>query len=88
MAVDNIPNKPILEFLYQRFLDDKIWCTWFQGYENSIDQAMPVWVDEDMIQAKMSELIKKGFVSGCDCGCRGDYEITSAGMDYLATLDQ
>jgi hypothetical protein len=28
-------------------------------------------------------LIKRGLVSGCTCGCRGDFEITQKGLDFL-----
>ena len=78
----DIPELPILEFLYQRKLDDKVWSCWYEGFENSIDQAMPENTHWKLRVAKMAKLIKRGLISGCGCGCRGDYEITSKGIDY------
>lgn len=25
----------------------------------------------------------KGFIGGCSCGCRGDFEITDSGLNYI-----
>jgi len=33
--------------------------------------------------AKMKNLIRRGLVDGCDCGCRGDFEITRKGVAYI-----
>lgn len=32
---------------------------------------------------KMTKLMNKGYVGGCDCGCRGDYEITDEGLALI-----
>jgi predicted transcriptional regulator len=37
-----------------------------------------------IIIQKMAKLIKRGLVSGCGCGCRGDYEITQKGIEWLS----
>jgi len=37
-----------------------------------------------LVLAKMSKLIRAGLVSGCPCGCRGDFEITIKGRKVLA----
>jgi hypothetical protein len=31
----------------------------------------------------MKQLIRRGLVAGCDCGCRGDFHITAGGMAAL-----
>ena len=80
----DVPDKPILEFLYKRRKDGKVWCCWYDGFENSIGQAMPVGTPEKIRIRKMATLIKRGLVSGCGCGCRGDYEITKKGIEWLA----
>lgn len=41
-----------------------------------------------VVLAKMRGLIKRGLVSGCDCGCRGDFEITAAGRRALAHTEE
>lgn len=81
----DVPDKPILEFLHQRMKDGKIWCCWYDGFENSIGQAMPHNTPEKIRKSKMAKLIKRGLVSGCYCGCRGDYEITNKGIDWLSS---
>jgi hypothetical protein len=35
-----------------------------------------------VIHAKLRRLLIKGFITGCDCGCRGDWELTSAGRAF------
>jgi hypothetical protein len=80
----DVPDKPILVFLYKRMKDDKTWCCWYDGFENSIGQAMPHNTPEKIRIQKMAKLIKRGLVSGCGCGCRGDYEITKKGIEWLS----
>jgi len=60
------------------------WCTWGVGYSMpTVADAMPKGTPEKLQRAKMSILIRHKLVDGCDCGCRGDYEITQQGIDYL-----
>lgn len=33
--------------------------------------------------AKMKSIIRQGYSGGCDCGCRGDYEITDKGLELI-----
>ena len=80
----DVPDRPILEFLYKRQKDGKMWCCWYDGFENSIGQSMPPNTNEKIRIRKMAKLIKRGLVSGCPCGCRGDYEITVKGIDFLS----
>lgn len=81
MQCKDIPTKPILEFLNK---NPERWHTWFTGYDNSVDQAMPAGVPEKLVRYKMANLIKRGYVDGCPCGCRGDYVITEKGKALLA----
>lgn len=67
----HIPTQPILDFL------DSIapmWGTWFdKKFDNSVLRAMPEGTPPKLAWVKMNSLIKRGIVTGCDCGCRGDY---------------
>lgn len=45
--------------------------------------AVPSGTPWKVLLAKMERLIKKELVSGCPCGCRGDYEITDKGKHWL-----
>jgi len=62
------------------------WCTWGQGfYMPSVQQVFPVGTSE-MDQLKyMQNLQNEGLVSGCNCGCRGDYTPTEKGLEFLAS---
>lgn len=40
-------------------------------------------IPSKVINAKAGQLIKRGLLDGCACGCRGDFEITRKGMDWL-----
>jgi hypothetical protein len=53
--------------------------TLFEGFENSVQNAMPADVPPKLARAKMKQLIKSGWVDGCLCGCRGDFELTLVG---------
>ncbi len=33
--------------------------------------------------AKMRALMRREFIGGCDCGCRGDFEITDKGLAFI-----
>lgn len=32
-----------------------------------------------VVNAKLSRLLRRGLLTGCDCGCRGDWELTHRG---------
>lgn len=36
-----------------------------------------------LIHAKFKKLYKRGLIGGCDCGCRGDFEITDKGLELI-----
>jgi len=59
--------------------------TLFDGFQNSVHCAFPQDIrnQSNLIRAKMGKLIAKGLVSGCACGCRGNFQITELGEDYL-----
>jgi hypothetical protein len=74
MQAKHVPEAPILKFLSE--LNQRS-GTWFQGYDNSV--PVPKGTPDRVIIAKMRSLIKRGLVTGCTCGCRGNYEITDKG---------
>lgn len=81
-------EKPILEFLYERKQSQKGWASFYDGFENSIIQAMPPNTPKKIKVKIMSKLMKSGLVSGCVCGCRGDFEITQKGIKVLLSLKE
>lgn len=77
MQCKDIPDAPILVFLVH--LNGR-WANWFgDEYENSVTNAMPAEVPSKLALAKMKQLIRRGVVGGCACGCRGDFVITEKG---------
>lgn len=83
---DRIQCKHISTVAILKFLADNEgkWCTWFGGFPNSVQNALlPDVFPDRLVLAKMSMLCRKGLVSGCWCGCRGDFEITVKGWDRL-----
>lgn len=48
------------------------------------DFALPYFdLPDNLLRAKLAKLIKRGLMDGCTCGCRGDFELTEAGCDYI-----
>lgn len=80
MKCQDIPDRLILEFLLHK---KPTLVTSFTGFDNSIHNA--VTPPTRMIMAKMKQLIRKGLLTGCTCGCRGDFQITNKGEEYLLT---
>ncbi len=50
---------------------------------NDVYYAMPKDTPPKVALAKMKALHKRGFVGGCTCGCRGDFEITDKGLEFI-----
>lgn len=76
----DIPTLPILEFLSKQTR----WTTWGKGYSMpTVQNAMPEGTPPKLQLAKMRQLINAGLVDGCDCGCRGDFELLEKGREML-----
>jgi hypothetical protein len=39
-----------------------------------------------VVLAKVRSLKRRGLLDGCTCGCRGDFEMTAAGIAHLQAL--
>ncbi|TWV20001.1 hypothetical protein [Klebsiella quasipneumoniae] len=61
--------------------------TLFQGFDNSINTSMPEGTPEKLQYAVMRNLISKGLVDGCCCGCRGDFVLTEKGVELVSTTE-
>lgn len=84
MQCKDIPDKPILKFLVM-LKEQQLFGTWFGPYHfpNSVGKSMPEDTPRKLILAKMKQMIHRGVVNGCSCGCRGDFEITEKGLKEL-----
>ena len=58
-------------------------CTWGEGHSMPTVQDVMIGIPEVYQRAKMRRLIKRGLVRGCGCGCRGDFEITPKGIEFI-----
>jgi len=80
----DIPSAPILIFISKH---GGIGCNWFSinKFDNprSVRHAMLEGVPRKVVLAKMKHLISKGYISGCACGCRGDFELTERGLQVI-----
>lgn len=58
----------------------------WEGCNHGVPHAMPQGIETPtkLVKAKMDNLIRRGLVDGCTCGCRGDFELTDKGRQYLA----
>lgn len=81
----DIPDIPILAFLHNlpKVYDFPNRGTWFFGFDNSVNQSMPNGIGEKLVLAKMGMLIRRNLVTGCACGCRGDFYLTEKGKQHL-----
>jgi hypothetical protein len=75
----NIADAPLLRFIAAKELEKGMWV-------NTWDFAPPYSeLPGNLFRAKMGQLLKRGLIDGCNCGCRGDYEMTAKGREYLET---
>ena len=89
----HVNKLPILEFLAGL---DQWACIFNTGagenrdelFDNSVWHAIPKEVPYKVGRAAMANLIKRGLVEGCTCGCRGDFEITDKGREVLALIKE
>lgn len=47
-----------------------------------LECLMPIFPSE-VIHAKARRLMARGLLTGCDCGCRGDFELTAKGVEMI-----
>lgn len=93
MRIKTIQAKHVDKLPILKFLNDlNRWgCMFDTGagenrdelFDNSVWHAIPEEVPYKVGLAAMDNLIKRGLVSGCSCGCRGDFEITDKGRELL-----
>jgi hypothetical protein len=80
-----IPELFVLEFMES--LRDMP-ATWLENngelFVNSVQYGMPHGVTPADALAKMDKMIRKGLVTGCSCGCPGNFVITDQGRDEIA----
>jgi hypothetical protein len=86
MQAKDIPDRPLLEWLAVGTKEYSGY-TWYdqiprRGSPTVLD-GMPTGTPGKLALAKMNQLLRRGLVSGCCCGCRGDFEITDQGRAFI-----
>ena len=63
---------------------DKDPISFYDLSTTNFDLLTEIWynVPPKVMQAKLKKLIKRGLLDGCACGCRGDFEVTEAGLKF------
>lgn len=86
MQCKDIDDLRILKFLKQHM---GVWCThWESKRIPSVMSAMPKGIPDKLYLAKMRQLLRRGLVTGCGCGCRGDWEITDKGLAFIGSVER
>lgn len=77
MQAKDIDDRELLAFIEATQHEKGLWVnTWdIQGKWLEIPHKV-LW-------AKFAKLIGRGLLDGCTCGCRGDFEMTKKGRDFL-----
>lgn len=89
----DIPDVDVLKYLEGVPVDKYGWrvgCFWFEpGKYGPSLRDVPSLRDapDKLLLAKMRRLISRGLVDGCTCGCRGDFEITQKGLNFLLVIE-
>lgn len=98
MKCSEVPIRPVLEFVAKVERGETFWyptaeqveafgarvayssaCS-FHGFENSLSNSVPKGISAIGVAKR---LIREGLLTGCTCGCRGDFALTNAGRAHL-----
>lgn len=92
MKASDIPDSLILEFLYPQqgswtmLWDDNTFSCWINLDDKEVRKyvdIVPAGTPNKVLRAKMRSLVRRDLIGGCDCGCRGDFEITDKGLALI-----
>lgn len=88
MQAKDIPDKALLEMFARHQGQWAFWwnsCefSWGHGDEQTKETPLPDSVPYKVLHAKLKSLYRRGLIGGCDCGCRGDFEITDKGLEAI-----
>ena len=75
----DVQAKHISDVAALRPLDPVRWSTWWVLAEELFPGLPP-----KVVLAKYRRLIRRKVISGCACGCRGDFTLLPKGQEILA----
>jgi hypothetical protein len=78
----HLSTKAILTFIAEFQKRTGRWCLFYD-----MDAEFEGWTKfpQNLRMAKMRRLLAQDLVTGCGCGCRGDFEMTKRGYDYIGS---
>lgn len=59
------------------------WHSYSHDHSRSVLPAFPDGISTKLLLAKMHQLIDQGLITGCACGCAGNFTITTEGCRKL-----
>lgn len=77
MKTSDLEDKEVMQAVYDSCVADNMWSN-----THKIAEKFPNFPFK-VVASKLSRLLKRRLVTGCDCGCRGDWELTAAGYEFL-----
>lgn len=84
MKAADIPDELILEFLAKHQGNwTLLFGIKFRPLDTCVDEVITPGVPPKVLLAKMRAIYRRGLIAGCDCGCRGDWEITDKGLGLI-----
>jgi hypothetical protein len=78
----HLDTRKILEFIVDHCKKTgHLWTTFYD-----LEDGFPDWdkYPDKVIRAKMRSLVKQGYLNGCNCGCRGDFEPQGLAYYFLS----
>ena len=78
MQCKDIPDAPLLSFISHKQAEKGYWVNRWD-----FDETPYADLPDNLFRAKMGKLIARGLITGCACKCRGDWELTDKGREYL-----
>lgn len=77
----DIPDERLLRAVLEVWEEKTMWTN-----TSDLEERVPGFPPKVLV-AKAGQLIKRKMLSGCTCGCRGDFELKQRGMDFLLDCD-
>lgn len=74
----DITDKEILREIYISCVEHNCWSNTTIIAESFSDFPIKI------VASKLSRVMLRGLVTGCDCGCRGDWELTTKGYELIS----
>jgi hypothetical protein len=81
MKASDIDDREILRAIEETCIERGVWSS-----TSVVAERFPDFPPK-VVAAKLAKLLGRGLVTGCDCGCRGDWELTAAGR-ALAGIEE